>query len=372
MNKRVVIYGAGNIGRGFTAQLFYLSGYDITFVDVDERIVIAMNQYNEYPIYITNGDTYDKMTIKNVTAVNGKDIEAVAQTIQTADIMATAVGVNVLPYIVKPIAEGLKRRTLPIDIILCENKIDADTYFRDLIAKESEIDISNVSFIRTSVGCMVPAVPDEIKRRHPLSISVENYHTLYVDGSGFKYCIPDIVNMKAVEPFEICIQQKLYMHNMSHAATAYFGSKYKYIYEAIRDPIVKLRVLGALIESACAISKEHATDIYPLIQYAYELLVRYDNKLLGDTVERVGRDTKRKLSRDDRIVGALHLCVKHDIEPIYITQTLLAGLEFEPDGEVNAYYHQYGLRDTLIHYCGITDETITTTILNKADRLFRS
>ena len=37
---------------------------------------------------------------------------------------------------------------------------------------------------------------------------------------------------------------------------------------------------------------------------------RYDNKLLGDTIERVGRDTKRKLSENDRFVGAIRLCLK--------------------------------------------------------------
>ena len=366
MNKTAIIYGAGNIGRGFTAQLFNLSGYDIVFIDVDERIVAAMNEYGEYPIYITDGDTqkYKEMKITSVSAVNGRDNEAVAEAIKTADIMATAVGVNVLPYIVKPVVMGLKLRKSPIDIILCENKIDADTYFGGMAA--AEIDVSDISFIRTSVGCMVPAVPEHIKALHPLAIAVENYRTLYVDGSGFKHGVPDIANVKAVDPFEICIQQKLYMHNMSHAATAYIGSKYEYIYEAIRDPDVKSAVVGALSESARAIAMEHDINAdYELIPYAAELVKRYDNKLLGDTAERVGRDTKRKLSYDDRIVGALRLCVKHGIDPVNIIRALFAGLEFEKGGEVNTYYVQNGLRETLIKYCGITDEII----LNKIDRL---
>ena len=364
MNKTAVIYGAGNIGRGFTAQLFNLSGYDIVFIDVDERIIAAMNEYKEYPIYITDGDKYKETKITNVSAVNGRDAEAVAETIKNADVIATAVGVNILPYIVKPVVMGLKLRTSPIDIILCENKIDADTYFGGMVAAET--DVTDVSFIRTSVCCMVPAVPEHIKTLHPLAIAVENYCTLYVDGSGFKHGVPDIANVKVVDPFEICIQQKLYMHNMSHAVTAYLGSKYEYIYEAIRDPEVKSAVVGALSESTQAIALEHNIDAeLELIPYAAELMKRYDNKLLGDTIERVGRDTKRKLSHDDRIVGALRLCVKHGIEPVNIIRALLAGLEFEKGGEVNTYYKQHGLRETLREYSGITDEII----LNKIDRL---
>lgn len=362
MKKRAVIYGAGNIGRGFTAQLFHLSGYHIVFIDVNETIVSAMNEYKKYPIYITNGDIYTEMVITDVSAVNGKDIESVAHVIGDADIMATAVGINVLPYIVEPIREGLKQRKKPLDIILCENKIDADIYFRDLLNVTADI-----SLVRTSVGCMVPAVPDTIKAKHPLAICVENYRTLYVDKTGFKYGMPDIANMIAVEPFDVCVQQKLYMHNMSHAATAYLGRKkgYTYINEAVNDPEIKYQVLGALIESASAIAKENNIDVYTLIKYAYELLIRYDNKLLGDTVERVGRDTKRKLSHDDRIVGALNLCVRHGIEPLNIIKVLLAGLEFETDGEVYLHYIKHGLHDTLDKYCGITD----TNLIEKIDRI---
>ena len=32
---KAIMYGAGNIGRGFIGQKFYLSGYDTTFIDVD-------------------------------------------------------------------------------------------------------------------------------------------------------------------------------------------------------------------------------------------------------------------------------------------------------------------------------------------------
>ena len=33
--KQAIIFGAGNIGRGFIGQLYSESGYHVTFVDVD-------------------------------------------------------------------------------------------------------------------------------------------------------------------------------------------------------------------------------------------------------------------------------------------------------------------------------------------------
>ena len=39
---KAVMYGAGNIGRGFIGQRFYLSGYETTFIDVNADAVNAM------------------------------------------------------------------------------------------------------------------------------------------------------------------------------------------------------------------------------------------------------------------------------------------------------------------------------------------
>ena len=121
---KAVMYGAGNIGRGFIAQLFTESGYHTTFVDVVDSVVNELNDKNEYPLYITRGGEYERNKVVNVDAVNGKDPEAVAEAISEADIMATAVGVNILKFIAEPISLGVKRRMRKskgtLNIIVCE------------------------------------------------------------------------------------------------------------------------------------------------------------------------------------------------------------------------------------------------------------
>lgn len=37
-------FGAGNIGRGFIGDLLHKSGYDITFVEVTDKISLMTNQ----------------------------------------------------------------------------------------------------------------------------------------------------------------------------------------------------------------------------------------------------------------------------------------------------------------------------------------
>lgn len=45
--RRAVVFGAGNIGRGFLGQLLWESGYTTTFVEVLEPLVEALNTRGE-------------------------------------------------------------------------------------------------------------------------------------------------------------------------------------------------------------------------------------------------------------------------------------------------------------------------------------
>ncbi len=94
--KKALMYGGGNIGRGFIGQLFHMSGYEISFIDVNMAVIDKLNTDGSYPIYITEKDGYREYLVTGVHGINGRDNEAIAEAIADADIMATAVGVNIL------------------------------------------------------------------------------------------------------------------------------------------------------------------------------------------------------------------------------------------------------------------------------------
>lgn len=372
--KKAVMYGGGNIGRGFIAQLFYMSGYETVFIDVNDALVNELNSRREYPVFVTNGNEYERFDVKNVRAVNGRNAEVAAEEIASADLMATAVGVNVLKYIAPVISAGVKLRAArsapPLNIIICENLIDADIYLRSLVLAEldeaqSAYCAKNVGFVEASIGRMVPATPDAIKEKEPLAVCVEPYCMLPVDKRAIVGDTPKLTNLMPSEPFELYIRRKLYMHNMSHAVTAYIGAiyKYTYIWEAAGDFGIRFVALGALTEAANALAKEYRIDNYPLMEFSFDLLSRFDNRLLGDTIARVGRDTLRKLSPDDRICGLIRLCLKNGIYPSYVMIGLAAGLRFTGDGdessrELYEFTKRNGVRAALEKYCGITDAAI--------------
>ena len=341
--KKFLMYGAGNIGRGFIGQLFSEAGYSVGFIDINKEIIARLNNDKEYPVGIVSNKGVKDVIVKNVYGIDGSDTELVSEEIACADVMATAIGVNVLKFIAKPIALGLKKRfernAKPLNIIICENLIGADEFLKGLICEQipeyTERINNEIGFIEASIGRMVPVLSEDKKQGNPLRVHVEPYDYLPLDKNAFKCDIPEVDKIYPFTPFNLFIQRKLFMHNMSHATTAYLGylRDYEYIYEAIADFDIKYVAFKALTQSALAVSKENGVEIKGLIAHAEDLLYRFANKALADTVARVGRDTKRKLSSNDRLIGAIKLCEKYDLPCEYLCIGVAAGLNFNPDGD---------------------------------------
>ena len=138
--KKFIMYGAGNIGRGFIGQVFSDAGYRVGFVDINKEVIERLNLDGEYPVNVVTSGENTELTVKNVYGIDGSDLNKVSDEIASCELMATAIGVNVLKFIAKPIAEGIKKRAAsgaaPLNIIICENLIGADEYLRGLIEKE--------------------------------------------------------------------------------------------------------------------------------------------------------------------------------------------------------------------------------------------
>ena len=364
--KKLVMYGAGNIGRGFIGQIFSANGYSVGFIDINQEVIDRLNKDRSYPVDVVSNDGVDEIIVQNAYGIDGKNLDLVSDEIASADIMATAIGVNVLKFIAKPIALGLKKRfeqnAKPFNIIICENLIGADTFLKGLIKEQlpeyaDRID-KEIGFVEASIGRMVPVLPEEKKQGNPLRVFVEPYNILPVDKAAFKGEIPTLSNLYPFEPFNLFIERKLFMHNMSHATCAYLGALrgYTYIYEAVADFDIKFVAFKALTQSAMAVAKENGVEMDLLLSHAENLLFRFKNKALADTVERVGKDTKRKLSSNDRLIGAINLAEKHNLPCEYLCLGVAAGLHFKPDAdesskEVASFAKENGVKATLKQYC---------------------
>ena len=335
--KKAVMYGGGNIGRGFIGLLFSQSGYEVAFIDVAKPVIEHLNTNHCYPVRILKGEEKTDISVENVCAVDGSDMDAAAQVIADCDIMATAVGVKILKFIIPNMAEGLRLRMKngkgPLNIIICENLNDANKIVEamlkeQLTEEECKWFDANVGLVEASIGRMVPIQTPEMQDGEPMRVCVEPYGFLPVDKAAFKGEIPEIKNMYPFEPFDYFIKRKLFVHNMGHATCAYLGgfTGKEYIWQSIADADTYIIVQNAMEASALALSKKYGVDVGDIFPHIQDLLIRFTNAALGDTCDRVGREPERKLAADDRLVGSYKLCKEMGVDPTFITIGIAGGL----------------------------------------------
>ncbi len=356
MTKRAVIFGGGNIGRGFIGQLFCESGYEVVFVDVDEELMAALNRDRKYRLEAVSNAGVESFEIGPVRAVSSSDVGAVATAVAEAEIGATAVGANALKFIVPNLAVGLARRAAagaaPINFIICENLHGAAAHVRDLVTAVTPPEAlsyvqEKTGFVDTVIGRMVPVPTPEMRARDVSLVRVEPYKELPVDRTGFVGSIPTISAMTAYDDFGVFTARKLYIHNCGHALMAYVGYLHGYElgYEAVADLAVRGFMLAGLQESVKGISAAFNADPAWLNAHVDDLLGRFANRMLGDTIFRLGRDPVRKLAAEDRLTGAANLVCQCGEKPVHLAWGMAAALLFAPAGDPSAEKLQAAIKE---------------------------
>ena len=348
--KKFVQIGAGNIGRSFVGQLFAGAGFEVVFIDVVPAVVNALNERGRYCVEIKDKEPAT-IHVEGVRAVDGRDMEAAARELADARVCATAVGPGALRYIYPTIARALEMRVAaaepPLDIIICENMRDAAAAFRagltELLPDDFPLDES-VGLVETSIGKMVPIMSEADRARDPLLVFAEAYNTLICDARGFHNDIPDVAGLDPKQNMKAYVDRKLFIHNLGHALCAYLGHVYdpalRYTYETVEHEALGPAVRAGMWESAQALIRQYPEEFDEENQAAHvdDLLSRFANRALGDTLYRVGRDVRRKLSREDRVTGAIVCDLKNGIEPRLTSVCAAAGLRFRATDETGQMF----------------------------------
>ena len=341
--SKLVQFGAGNIGRSFIGQVFSRGGYEVVFVDVAAALVEGLNREGKYRVVVKQTGQEDEiLTVAPVRAVNGREVAAVVRELEQATLVCTSVGKGALPHVLPVLAAGLTAReaagnTRPLDIIFAENIRNVAEFARAELARrlpEGYPLEERVGFVESSIGKMVPIMKQEDLARDPLWVFGEAYNTLILDAKGFRNGVPAVKGIKAVANIRAYVDRKLFIHNLGHAAAAYFGfaahPERAALWEVLEDEGVAAAVRAAMEQAAVALHAEYGGDL-PMAEleaHIDDLLGRFRNRALGDTVFRVGRDLQRKLHRDDRLVGAMLLAARHDLPFGAISLAFRAALAF--------------------------------------------
>jgi mannitol-1-phosphate 5-dehydrogenase len=391
--KKLLLFGAGKIGRSFIGQLFSRGGYEIVFVDISREIIDQLNLRKSYQVIIKSDSGDEILEVDHVGGLHFDQTEKIITLIAATDLIATAVGPVNLPAVIRILGIGLKKRfserdALPVDIILAENLRNAADYFRDQLRNHlsEQIIREQVGLVETSIGKMVPIMTREEIQQDILQIYAEPYNTLILDKMGFKNPLPDVNGLAPKENMKAWVDRKSFIHNLGHASAAYFGflkhPDYPYLYQILEDPAVYNFARSAMMESAAILTSLYPSEftLNQLENHIDDLLSRFRNKSLRDTVHRVGRDLYRKLGPEDRLVGAIRLGQKTGKSFDQIINSLVCGFYFRspdedgrlylPDQRFANFFEHEDIPTTLEKVCNFNrseDEAIFRKVL-KANR----
>ena len=191
-------FGAGNIGRGFIGKLLADAGIELTFADVNQTVLDALNARHSYQVHVV-GENEQVDTVSGVNAVSSIGDEVV-DLIAEVDLVTTAVGPVVLERIAPAIAKGLAQRKAqgterPLNIIACENMVRGTTQLKghvfNALAEEDKAWVeAHIGFVDSAVDRIVP--PSASATHDPLEVTVETFSEWIVDKTQFKGALPTI------------------------------------------------------------------------------------------------------------------------------------------------------------------------------------
>ncbi|WP_028550756.1 mannitol-1-phosphate 5-dehydrogenase [Paenibacillus sp. UNC451MF] len=353
---KAVHIGAGNIGRGFIGLLLSRAGYEVCFVDVNEPLVSLLQQNGAYTVTLANS-IHDTTLVKGISAINGQNLDQVAEAIASSELVTTAVGLALLDKVSLGIAKGIEKRlsesSNPLQIIACENTIDGSSQLKDFVYKHLNAEIRSradqwVSFPNAAVDRIVPFQHHD----DPLMVIVEPFYEWLVDRSGMLPGAREIAGVRYVNRLEPYLQRKLFTVNTGHCCIAYLGylSGHETILESMENPSISQQVQHILEESGSILIRKHAFDPSEHSQYIRKIIDRFRNPYLSDEVVRVARSPIRKLSPNDRLVRPAMQGFELGIEPRYLTLAMAAALLFDYQEDEEAVELQEFIKSRGIHF----------------------
>ncbi len=360
----VVIFGAGMTGRGHIAQLAFESGWDITFVDINQGLIKILSKSGKYTVHLVSKKPRD-VIISDYRAIHTKDVKAIAEAIDRADMVITSVLPDNLDGVAPILAQGLKLRLSnkrePLNIIAAENTDQGSSklwnFTSQYLTSEEQAQYGkSFGFPDAMVARVVP------RSLVPLYIVAEDYNEWTADALNCVGKPPSLKGLEWVENQEARLKRKLYIHNTGHAVCAYLGfiKGYNFIHESARDTWIMPWIKKAMSESGRAIGKEFGFDDDSIKAYAQSLTSRLPLDALPDGIDRVVREPIRKLGLNDRLIGPLMLCEKHDLPKdglcLGIAAVLASGIKDEQGLRLAGLIKENGVIGTLRHVSNCTPD----------------
>ena len=344
---KTLIIGFGAVARGYIAPLFKENKLDPIFCLSQER----WNQYEknsskEYKILriapdwkTVTEETYN--AIETIPCYNGENASReILQNSKNTQLILTAVGASNLPSITPLIKEIIRERAKQgteqyLNILLIENLTlsckEVNTLEETLMHDLGKY----YDYFKNYIGIVDTLTEITCVSKKNLDVISDNNLDIYINKNRLKGNLPltscQIHLENDIEPMRA---RKLFIQNFIDTAAAYLGAKYDYdkIHKVMNDSRALIIIEGALEEIKKALSLKYFSHqeltTSKLEDYAEKQKLRIKCPLMEDTVERIAREPRRKLGKDERLLGAALLSVEMGIPPVNILECAKAAAEY--------------------------------------------
>lgn len=369
MKKEVLIIGAGKIGRGFIAQLFYNSGYKIFFLDASKEVVALLNKQKQYRIDIAaeGGDVTEYITVESAFTLDDK--EKVAAVLSDTDIIASSVGagnIEKVTLFIKGILIAAGRKEV-LNWIICENANHPAGKMKELLLQHADAEFE--SFVQSKLGLIETQVlrtgmlaKPEVIIKEPLALRMQNWWTLPLDKDAFIGRIPEVKGFVLKSDFSNELVRKLYTFNGTNGPIAYIG--WANGYSILHESALAYPEFFAAIqeESAFGLMNEFNLDEKEQRDFMALAMKKYTDPTINDQIERNASDARRKLSKEERLIGPALLCSKHGKKPDAYAKAIAAAYYYngstdEGTQQVQETVHQSGIEAAIKKYSSIDESS---------------
>ncbi|QIQ20580.1 mannitol-1-phosphate 5-dehydrogenase [Zophobihabitans entericus] len=370
----VIHFGAGNIGKGFIANVLSHNGFHICFVDVDQTNIATIRKENKYLIEVLDTKPYF-VEVNNVSILDSiHEQTQIVEQICQADLITTSVGVNNLPRIAPLIIQGLierfKRHRTPVNIIANENAINATNILKQAITQQlptSEQQIlTQVGFVNSAIDRQAISTTyngTTITAVEPFWEWVINQKEMVENN------LPKIQGVTYVDDLQPYIEKKLYIVNLGHASLAYLGfiANKTTILDVLSIPVFRQFVKNVMSDSARYLIAEYQFAEQTLADYIEDTLSRFANPHIKDSVLRVAKSPIRKLGVNERLIGPLSQLQSRKLPTHNLSKVVAMALLFSDQQDSEAitlqdFIQQHGIEAAIKHYCQITDQALIQVI----------
>ncbi len=386
----ILIWGAGKIGRGVAAEIFQGIGWHIVFARRNEEFVRKMREAGSYTIV-----TAEKGKERTVTTISGYDVyatsetEALADAVVRADLIIVPVMWPQLAGAAQQLVPGLLRRRAArpddtLDILSCANMVNSALHFGDSLRQAmppESLDwlAQKVGIVETlAIQLAIDPPAEDMRPEDPAMIYTGGPGRLHVDVDAFKGPIPDAPGIIKVHNPATEGMLKLWLGNLGYEGLSYRGylRGHEYVYQCAADPVVVADVQAAMREVAPALVLDGRISAEEAEARIVNTPIRLNNPSSTDTIQRSGRDPRRKIGRNDRFMGPLLLARRYQLPFIYLARAVAAVFFYDNANDPEAVWIQQrvgeiGLRAAIFEICGLQpDETdVVDAVLEQYDLL---